>query len=223
LWADGPSAAFDSRRRSTQTQGRCDIPARARVSKLGVIREDPTGAAVNSIEDVRRQRRLDEIVRAHGDFLRRLAVRLCRSTFDPDDLVQDVLERTLQNVDRLPADVDHRAWMARVMRNLFIDRVRRRASAPVATALEVEPSAPPPEQRAWWEQLDLDDVRARLGELPDELRGAFELFALEGCSYTEIAARLGIPKATVGTRILRARRKLRDLFLDTHGGAQRDE
>ena len=69
-----------------------------------------------------------------------------------------------------------------------------------------------PDSREWWEKLDADDIRARLHELPAELRDAFSLFALEGCSYQEIASRLDIPKATVGTRILRARRRIKQLF-----------
>ena len=95
--------------------------------------EDAPGASVLSLEDARRQRQsrdqLDSLFREHGEFLRRLAGRLCRGSFDPDDLVQDVLERTVQNFDRLPPGVDHRAWMTRVMRNLFIDQLRRSAAA----------------------------------------------------------------------------------------------
>jgi RNA polymerase sigma-70 factor (ECF subfamily) len=39
------------------------------------------------------------------------------------------------------------------------------------------------------------------------------MHALENRSYQEIAATLGIPKATVGTRLIRARRKLRELLM----------
>jgi RNA polymerase sigma-70 factor (ECF subfamily) len=181
--------------------------------------EDAPGASVLSLEDVRRQRhsrdQLDSLFREHGEFLRRLAGRLCRGSFDPDDLVQDVLERTVQNFDRLPPGVDHRAWMTRVMRNLFIDQLRRRTAAPGAVPLDAEPVAPPAEHREWWEGLAADDIRAKLHAVPEELRAAFELFALEGCSYQAIAERLGVPKATVGTRILRARRKLKQLFSRT--------
>ncbi|HZJ67409.1 MAG TPA: RNA polymerase sigma factor [Kofleriaceae bacterium] len=160
---------------------------------------------------------MDELFRLHGDFLRRLARHLCRAAFDPDDLLQDVLERTVQHVDALAPHGDHRAWMARVMRNLFIDRLRRRAAAPAQDALPEDAPAPPPESRAWWEGLDADDIRARMAGLPDEMRAAFELFVFEGCSYAEIARRLDIPKMTVGTRILRARRKLKQLFVASRG------
>jgi RNA polymerase sigma-70 factor (ECF subfamily) len=179
--------------------------------------EDGPGEPVVSLDDARRRRQLDALFREHGPFLRRLAARLCRKNFDPDDLVQDVLARTLQHFDRLPPGVDHRAWMTRVMRNLFIDQVRRRAASPVSASLDIEPVAPPPELREWWERLDADDIRAQLQEVPEELRRAFDLFALEGCSYETIATRLGVPKATVGTRILRARRKLKQLFMKASG------
>lgn len=175
--------------------------------------EDGRDVSVRTFEDAWRRQRADDLFRAHGEFLRRLAARLCRSQFDPDDLLQDVLERTIHNVHTLLPNHDHRAWMARVMRNLFIDRLRRRAAAPAESALEDETPSPPAAAREWWEGLDADDIRARLTDLPEELRGAFELFIFEGCSYVQIAERLGIPRMTVGTRILRARRRLKQLFL----------
>jgi RNA polymerase sigma-70 factor (ECF subfamily) len=46
-----------------------------------------------------------------------------------------------------------------------------------------------------------------------DFREVYRLHALEGRSYEEVAARLRIPKATVSTRLIRARRKLRDLLM----------
>ena len=53
------------------------------------------------------------------------------------------------------------------------------------------------------------DVRAAVAALRDDVRDTYRMFALDGLDYTAIAAALGIPKATVGTRIHRARRALR--------------
>ncbi len=165
------------------------------------------------------QRRLEELTLEHQDFLRGLARKLCRGNFDPDDLVQDVLLKTVAHYDRLPAGVNHAAWMARVMRNLFVDRVRSRSAGPQPVELEAVPlSVPPPEERSWWEELSTAQVREAMQQLPDELRGAFERFAFERQSYKEIAAALGVPVATVGTRVLRARRRLRVLL----GGPDRE-
>lgn len=183
------------------------------MSRLRVQQEDRAGDPVYDLDELRRRRRLDALAREHRDFLRALAGKLCRSQFDPEDLVQDVLERTVQHFDELPPDTNHRAWMGRVLHNLFIDRCRRRAARPATTVAEDVPLvAPSPEERAWWQDLGAEDVRRGMAELPDELRAAFALHTFEGCSYKEIAARLDIPIKTVGTRILRARRRLRELL-----------
>lgn len=130
---------------------------------------------------------------------------------DPEDLVQDVLEKLLRTPP--PAEViDERAWLGRMAKNRMIDVLRRRAARrEVAAAPRAEPTAAPAE-RTPWDVLDEADVRAELAALPAEQRQTFALFAFDGCSYTEIARRLAISKATVGTRILRARARLRALL-----------
>lgn len=163
-----------------------------------------------SLESHRRRVELERAIRAHRPMLDVIAVKLCRSQLDAGDLVQDVLERFVEHYDSIPAEVPARAWMLRVMHNRFIDLIRR-----LRPTTEVEPdevAAPEAEPEPWWHQLSRDDVRARLDELPDELRDAFRLYTLDGLSYQEIAARLGVSRNTVGTRILRARRRLRASF-----------
>jgi RNA polymerase sigma-70 factor (ECF subfamily) len=170
-----------------------------------------------------RRNEVEQVFRTHEAFLRRLAVRLCRATFDPEDLVQDMLERIVAHGEAWTSVIDHRAWMARVLRNLFIDRLRRRTTGPKQTALDDEAPGLPPDAQPWWRGLGADDIRALLGELSDDLRRPFELFAFHGCSYSDVAARLGIPKVTAGTRILRARRRLKQLLLERHGRGGSDD
>ena len=56
---------------------------------------------------------------------------------------------------------------------------------------------------------ELWDAVARL---PEKLRTAVHLHYAEGYSTEEIAALLGVPPATVRTRLRRARLKLKDLL-----------
>ena len=152
---------------------------------------------------------------AHGAYLRGLARRLCRTQLDPDDLVQDLFEKALH--DPIPAGANERAWLARVMHNLFIDKLRRHTARREDLTDKVLEQAE--EQRLWWEALTEDAVRAQLVNLPQDQRVTFELFALDHRSYEQIAAQLGIAKATVGTRIMRARKRLRELLTkEAHGG-----
>ncbi len=166
--------------------------------------------AAGSADAARRQTALAALVREQRPFLEAMAARLCRSQLDPGDLVQDVLERLVANVDRIPAELPVRAWLVRVMHNRFIDLVRRQhPTAPVAPEQLAEPLREP---EAWWHRLSTDDVRAKIDALPPELRDAFRLYSIDGLSYQEISERLGVTRNTVGTRILRARRRIRAMF-----------
>ena len=153
--------------------------------------------------------------REHGAYLRGLARKLCRSQLDPEDLVKDVLERPLRAA--IPAGADERAWLARAMHEAFIDRLCRWQRREDGRADTLEYVRTPIEERPWWQGLTAEAVRAQIARLPDEERAAFELLALEGASYRDIAARLGIAKAAVGERILRARGRLRAQLAEERG------
>jgi RNA polymerase sigma-70 factor, ECF subfamily len=167
--------------------------------------------------------RLEELARLHGEPLRAVARRLSRSRADAEDLVQDTLERALHHGERLePARTW--AWLVTVLNNLFIDQCRSRRRAlhlPLESA--GEPAATEPAPRPAWEEIGVEEVRAAMAELDEEFRAVYRMHALEGRSYDQIAAALAIPKATVGTRLLRARRKLRGILADRHGTAAEGE
>ena len=152
-------------------------------------------------------------MRAHEPALETFATRLCRDSSDARDLVQDTFERAFRAWSRLPADANVRAWLLTILHRLYIDRCRRsrRAAAATAELVELHPTVAPP----GWTGVNADRLAQAVASLDDEFRRAFELHALHGCSYKEIAVELGIPVATVGTRLLRARRKLRELLGDS--------
>jgi len=140
-----------------------------------------------------------ELVLKHRAHLARVARQLCGNAFDADDLVHDVVETMLRRPP--PELANERAWLGRTLRNRFIDRLRRITARREESLADRELAAEPPAG-------DVAAVVAELARLPDPQRETLALFALEDCNYDEIAARLGIAKATVGTRILRARRTL---------------
>src|SRR5436190_578118 len=100
--------------------------SRTYIVKAQVSEKDPAGLGVDPLDDARRRRRLEALSRDHREYLLDLARRLCRSHFDPDDLVQDVMETAIKEIHHLPEDANVRAWLTRVMKNRFIDRTRRR-------------------------------------------------------------------------------------------------
>lgn len=160
------------------------------------------------------------LARLHGEALYRWALRLRRNPSDAWDLVQDTYERALRG-GPLPAAQNARAWLFVIMKNLFLDqcRARKRRGWPAANERIGDLPAPPsePEPDPPWASLTTEEVRECVAGLDRVFREVYTLHALEGLSYAEIAARLNLSPKTIGTRIFRARQKLRHALHDQLG------
>jgi RNA polymerase sigma-70 factor (ECF subfamily) len=148
--------------------------------------------------------------------VRAVARNLVRNAAEVEDLVQDVFEKALRSLDRIDLAANPRGWMVTILHNLHIDRCRQRArmrphvpcdDLPIAVPATAEEGDAP-----IWSAITTEDVRRAAANLPDDLREVYVMFALEGRSYIEVADTLGIPKATVGTRLSRARARLKQLL-----------
>ena len=157
--------------------------------------------------------RLGDLARAHQPALEAFALKLCGDGDDARDLVQDTFERALKAMETQQPHTNERAWLFTILHHLFIDRHRRRMRAPRSTSIhELEVAAVEPVPPSKWQALTAEQVEHALQQLDEEFRVVYRLHVLEKRSYLEIASALGLPVNTVGTRILRARRKLRALL-----------
>lgn len=148
----------------------------------------------------------------HGPAVYRLALCRLQSVPDAEDVYQDVFLRLLGEGDR-QWDEDHlKAWLLRTAMNRCADLRRFRLRRPLLSLEEIPdmPSAPSPEQEALWDAVS---------RLPEKLRTAVHLHYGEGYRTEEIAAMLGVPAATVRTRLLRGRKKLKAVL----GGMDNEE
>ncbi len=156
---------------------------------------------------------LEALAREHQPQLLATALRLCKSRPDATDLVQDTFVRALGAFSRLRPGTNLPAYLATVLHHLFIDRVRRQGveipSEPDALKNLAIPQDEPEPSR--WLQVGDEELGRAIDRLPEEFQAAFVLHA-RGLSYQEIATRLEIPRPTVGTRLVRARRRLRELL-----------
>lgn len=140
--------------------------------------------------------------------LRRYALSLCRAADIADDLVQAACEKALAH-PRQSFDVSFDAWMFRILRNSWIDRLRRLKTRGVEVDVAarddlalIDRSAPP-ETR-----LMLEQTLEAIGRLPQEQRELLLIVCVEEMSYREAAAILDLPIGTVMSRLARARRTL---------------
>jgi RNA polymerase sigma factor (sigma-70 family) len=154
----------------------------------------------------------DEVVREHSGRVFRLAYRLTGNVHDAEDLTQDVFVRVFRSLSSYTPGT-FEGWLHRITTNLFLDGVRRkqriRFDALADDAADRVSGREPPPDRVVDDRLLDGDIQAALDELPPDFRAAVVLCDIEGLSYEEIAATLGVKLGTVRSRIHRGRAQLR--------------
>ncbi|GAB2929431.1 hypothetical protein GCM10027047_27600 [Rhodococcus aerolatus] len=187
-------------------------PAAAQAPTAPTTVPDPTGTAVfDATGDRTTMPTWDELVRQHGDRVYRLAYRLSGNQQDAEDLTQDTFIRVFRSLSSYQPGT-FEGWTHRITTNLFLDMVRRRGRVRMEALPEdydrVPGDDPSPEQAYDTAHLD-PDLQAALDALAPEFRAAVVLCDVEGLSYDEIGATLGVKLGTVRSRIHRGRQALR--------------
>jgi RNA polymerase sigma factor (sigma-70 family) len=155
----------------------------------------------------------EQLVHEHSRRVYRWAYRLTGDPHDAEDLTQDVFVRVFRSLSTYtPGSLE--GWLHRITTNLFLDGVRRRSrqrTVPLHddTAARLSDRGADPAQRHADSSLD-DDVQAALDGLPDDFRRVVLLADVDGLSYEEISAALGIKMGTVRSRLHRGRRQMRE-------------
>jgi RNA polymerase sigma factor (sigma-70 family) len=156
-------------------------------------------------------RSFEEIVLPHMDAAFNYARWLTRNDADAEDVVQDASVRALRFFSSLRSE-DARAWLLTIVRNTWYRRFPRRVEATRIHVAEEEiddradASLDPEAQLI--QQQTVARVRGALEALPTDFREVLVLRELEGLSYKEIAAVVGVPIGTVMSRLARARERL---------------
>jgi RNA polymerase sigma-70 factor, ECF subfamily len=158
------------------------------------------------------------LIGPHHSLLLGLAHKLCRNGgADPEDLVQDTLERALVHFEQLRgwSDGPRRAWLCTTLQRRFLDQFRRqRTESHERPHLEwMRAPVLVREPRAWqpWERVSEEELQRAIAHLRPNLRAAFELHTA-GLRYKDIAQRLGTTPGTVGFWLHQARCELKALL-----------
>ena len=172
----------------------------------------------------RDHQRFEVFARDVRPVLLQFARKLChRSGLEPEDLVQETLERAFQDFSKLGSTNDgvRWGWLSTTLHNRFLDLCRRRRTEmlglPVLRVIQPEAVSPEDEFQGLWASFSPEQFRAAVAHLEPKLRDVYELRAT-GLRYREIASRLDIPVGTVGAWLSEARQALRQLL--TEGGAR---
>jgi RNA polymerase sigma-70 factor (ECF subfamily) len=142
--------------------------------------------------------------------LRRSGLSLTGSAADADELVQTTYERALRHPEQLRDQMRLDAWLQGIMRNLWIDELRRRRACHYESIEAAADVVSDHGQAIVDGRLTLETVRRTMLELPHAQRTLLVLVCINGLSYKATAKRLEIPLGTVMSRLSRARQDLHD-------------
>ena len=147
--------------------------------------------------------------------LGRRARSLTRDALSAEDLLQDTVERALRFKDSFREGGHLRAWLYRIMKNVFISQ-RRRASTErrILEGAKVDPNGWATLKPALLTPGLSPPVARALQLLPDRLRAAVTLVDLQEGSYRDAAELQQVPVGTIMSRLHRGRTRLKNALGD---------
>jgi RNA polymerase sigma-70 factor (ECF subfamily) len=147
------------------------------------------------------------LVERHSRVMFRVAFSLLRNAQDAEDAVQEAFLK-LYRGDAWRRMEDEKAFLARTVWRVALDRLPKRAERSIEADEEFASGAASPETSALrGAQSAL--LRRMIDALPEELRQVLVLSAIEELNSREIAEMIEVPEGTVRTRMMRAREELR--------------
>jgi RNA polymerase sigma-70 factor, ECF subfamily len=157
------------------------------------------------------RREFEERLAECGPLAYRVARGVLRNSADAEDVAQEALLRAYRSFDRLRDRSRFRGWLVRIAFRIALDRLRSAKRREQRDTLWSQPEHLPPAASA--EDIAVSNqfqghLERALQELPEKLRLALLLSAMEGHTLEEIASMLGVPVGTVKSRIFIARKKL---------------
>ncbi len=180
-----------------------------------------TRATTNAAASGQRRATFEATMLPFMDALYRTALSMTRNAGEAEDLVQDTYVRAFQYFDQFQTGTNARAWLFRILTNLFINTYRKRVREPervsyddledfflfnrLTDAQARSGTARSPEEMVV-ERVQIEAIRDAIGQLPEEYRDTVLLADLNDFSYEEIAQTLTIPIGTVRSRLSRGRR-----------------
>jgi RNA polymerase sigma-70 factor (ECF subfamily) len=153
------------------------------------------------------------LTRANNQRLFRAAWSILKDRSEAEDAVQSAYLKAFASIKMFEARSSLSTWLTRIVinealgRSRALKRRRSRLEAEGVTIMEDYRPAEAPDVALAREQLRGMMERA-VADLPDAFRTVFVLRDVEGFSVEDTSDALGIPAATVKTRLFRARRKL---------------
>ena len=152
----------------------------------------------------RAARTVDDLYRSHAGEVYRYAYAMLGNRADAEDVTQTTFVNALRSLERGERPRKPSNWLVTIAHNIVRQRWRQQQARPAEVELDHDVALEEPEQ----EGPSIDDLVQALQRIPHTQREALVMRELEGRSYKEIEAILGITSSALETLLFRARRSL---------------
>lgn len=148
-----------------------------------------------------------ELYEEYAPVMLGICYRYTRSLADAEDMLQEGFVRVFKNLHQFKGTGNLGGWIRRIMVNTVINELRRSKLIILNQDLIQDELLPSIESNTEF-QLTAKEIASMIQMLPEGYRIIFNLFAIEGYSYREIAELMHVKEVTVRSQYLRARNQL---------------
>lgn len=160
------------------------------------------------------QKAQEELYKKYFGYALSVALLYSKNRNDAIEVVNDSFIKIFREIKKFDASLSFKAWLRKIVINTSLDRIRKSnkwAAFGEAEVMHLEDNSP-----SAFALLQAQEIEKLLNYLPHIHKTVFCLYEIEGYSHEEIAKKLKIPKSSCRVYLTRAKKELRELYLQNN-------
>jgi len=145
-----------------------------------------------------------------------LCCRYVKDRMDGEDVMVVAFTKVFDRIGQFKGEGSFEGWIRRIMVNESLTYLRKNKSMYLET--DIEAAEREPDYDKLGGELEAEDLRKLIADLPTGYRIVFNLYAIDGYSHQEIATQLGVSENTSKSQLSRARALLQKKLFESENG-----
>ena len=156
----------------------------------------------------------EELFRLYAGKMMTLCRRYSTNTQEAEDNLQDGFIKVFSNLKNFSNEGSFEGWLRRIFINSCLRNIEKKHFKNELVSLDSisQEKSPYPDVLT---QLSVEQIISLIQQLPEGYKTVFNLYAIEGYSHKEIAALLSIQEVTSRSQMMKARRMLQSMFVES--------
>ena len=158
------------------------------------------------------------LIKKHMSQAKTFAYQYVHDTYAAEDIVQESFADIYVQRFNFDQQYSFTTYLYAIIKNKAMNYLKKNRELPMSS-FEEQPETPLLEQKLidnvtpeteYFRKTELQELMNAIQRLNEDEKNLLYLYAAQGCTYKEIAGKLGIPVTQVKIKLFRARKKLRE-------------